>query len=342
MSPLHVQSPESEFNALAALGVAAFAVALFKLLKAIFKKSATARAVAREGVARHIGQTMTMADMIGRKRALREFDAALSTMKAKELPIIKAMMPEAPKILPKSLPSPVASLPITGKRSVRTPMVPKVTFKEAFNDLLTREPRLADSAEEVADLYQNTHAFALAKSAEESLTAAVQRKIAASVETGESAASVSKNIQEMGDFTRSYANTVYRTNLNTAYTAGRFQQAQEPGVRTVLPAMERWSVRDSSLRAGRHQDGGENHAAAHGLVAATTDRIWQTLSPPSGYGCRCGVRLVSVSELRKRGLLDANGAVIRYEPPGFGKFRAHANFGRRRPDLLVYGGGSLT
>ena len=99
----------------------------------------------------------------------------------------------------------------------------------------------------------------------------------------------SKVIQQLGDFTRSYANTVYRTNLNTAYTAGRFQQAQEPGVRTVLPAMERWEIMDSAVRRGRPIDGPkggtkENHAAAHGLVAATTDPIWNRVASPSGYG----------------------------------------------------------
>ena len=308
--PLHVKSPESEFNALADRSTDAFALEFFPMLRAVARGDQAATRRARERIAKVLGQTMTLADFMGRRRALLEFDAAVSR-------------------------EPAASFG-------HSPVVPKVTFSEAYKDLLTREPRLAVNAEEVAELYRETHAFALAKSAEKAITRAVQGAITSSVKSGVSMPSTSKIVQSLGDFTRSYANTVYRTNLNTAYTAGRFQQAQEPGVRTVLPAMERWSVRDSSLRAGRHQDGGENHAAAHGLVAATTDRIWQTLAPPSGYGCRCGVRLVSVSELRKRGLLDANGAVIRYEPPGFGKFRAHANFGRRRPDLLVYGGGSLT
>jgi len=307
--PLHVQSPEKEFVALADRSTDAFAREFFPLLGAVARKDQAQTRRARERVAKVLGETMTLSDFLGRRRALLEFDAALSQM-------------------PSSF--------------VHSPVVPKVSFTEAYKDILSREPRLAANAAEVAELYRKTHAFALAKSAEKAITDSVQKAIGASLRAGKTTPQASAIIQKLGDFTRSYANTVYRTNLNTAYTAGRFQQAQEPGVRTVLPAMERWSVRDSSLRAGRHQDGGENHAAAHGLVAATTDRIWQTLAPPSGYGCRCGVSLVSVSELRKRGLLDANGAVIRYEPPGFGKFRAHANFGRRRPDLLIYGGGSIT
>jgi len=301
----------SEFEAIAAHSTASFAQAFTPLLRAIVGGSHSEIEQARKRVAALIAETMTLADLYGRRRALLEFDAAVS------------------KLAPDDA------------QFAATPVVPNVPFSVAYANLLLRTPRLAESASAVAELYQTTHSFALAKSAEMALTKAVQGYTAQAMTTGIATGTATQTIQALGDFTRSYAQTVYRTNLGTAYTAGRFQQAQEPGVRDVLPALERWSVRDSGVRQGREQDGGENHLAAHGLVAATTDPIWQTLAPPSGYNCRCGVRLVPLPELRRRGLMSGT-TVLRYEPPGFGAFRTHKNFGKRRPDLLIYGGGRLT
>ena len=306
MTHFGLKSPESEFLALADRSTDEFAVAFQSLLRAVVSKDQAAVRRARERVATAIGQTMTLADMFGRRRVLLELDFYT---RQEPLEFMFAA----------------------------SPIVPNVPFSEAFADLLKRDPRLAQTGAEVANLYQTTHSFALAYSAEMEVTQAVQRFIGSAMKKGVPAPKATTIVQELGDFTRSYAGTVYRTNLTTAYTAGRFQQAQEPGVRTVLPAMERWEVMDSGTRAGRKQDNGENHAAANGLVAATIDPIWRTHSPPAGYGCRGGVRMVPLSELRRRGLLDASGNVIRFEPPGFGNYRPHPNFGKMRPDIRLYG-----
>jgi hypothetical protein len=309
--PRSLQSPEAEFKVLAARGTDDFAREFTPLLRAIIAESPSERDRARARLARVIGQTMTLADAYGRRRALLEFDAAVSRL-----------------------------TPEDAVFRYETPVVPNVPFSEAYADILRREPRLAFTAEEVAKLYQEQHAFALAKSADLALTNAVKGHVVKSIMEGTPSLSASAILREMGDFTRSYASTVYTTNLTTAYTAGRFQQAQEPGVREMLPAMERWSVTDSAVRQGREQDHGENHLAAHGLIADTNDRIWQTHATPSGYRCRCGVTMVPLPRLRRLGLMSGT-TVLRYEPPGLGRFRAHANFGRRRPDLAIYGGGSI-
>ncbi|MEJ2435867.1 MAG: phage minor head protein, partial [Pseudolabrys sp.] len=275
------------------------------LLRANARGDDRGRMNAMERVARTIGQTMTLADLFGRRRVWLEIDAA----------------------------------PVGGQPEFvhfeASPVVPHVPFSEAYDDLLRREPRLAENAAEVANLYETKHAFALARSADKELTSAVERFIAKTVQSGKPAPAAAQIIADMGDWTRAYAGTVYRTNLNTAYTAGRFQQAQEPGVREILPAFERYSIHDSAVRQGRPRDGGENHLAASGLVADTRDAVWRRAAPPSGYGCRCGVRLVPRVELRRRGLLEGD-RVLRYEPPGFAAFAPHPNFGRNRPDFDVY------
>jgi len=309
-----------EFLAMAERSTAEFSRSFCSMLRAVARKDSGALLRARERCAQMIGETMTLADLYGRRRLLLEYDAA---------------RPRGETAAEASAPG-FAAAPTLQMFAI-TPIVAAVTFSEAYHDLLSREPRLAETASAVSELYRTKHAFALAKSAEMQITEAVQRFVARAIKEGKPAPTAARMIAELGDFARGYAGTVYRTNLTTAYTAGRFQQAQEPGVRVVLPAMERWSIRDSAVRQGRAEDGGENHLAAAGLIAATTDPIWKTHSPPSSYGCRCGVRMVPLSELRRRGLLKADGTVIRYEPPGFGKFAAHPNFGSRRTDLVIYG-----
>ena len=314
-----LQSPEKEFRLLAARGTDDFAREFTPLLRAIIAESPSERDRARARLARVIGQTMTLADAYGRRRALLEFDAAVSRL-----------------------------TPEDAAFRYETPIVPNIPFSEAYADILRRESRLERTAKGVAKLYQEQHAFALAKSADLALTNAVKGHVVKSIMEGTPSLSASAILREMGDFTRSYASTVYTTNLTTAYTAGRFQQAQEPGVREMLPAMERWSVQSSTTRRGRvgidgprkHPELTENHLAAHGLIADTMDPIWQSHSPPSGYVCLCGVTLVPLPRLRRLGLMSGT-TVLRYEPPGLGKFRAHANFGRRRPDLAIYGGGGI-
>lgn len=306
-----MQSVESEFAKLLERSTEEFARSFLGLLGAVSRGSGVERA--RDRVATVLGQTMTLADLYGRRRVLLEVDDVERRNVATSHAAFAA-----------------------------TPVVPNVPFSEAFKDILSREPRLAANAAEVAKLYQQRHAFALARSAETEITQAVQGFIGKAVEKGVAAPSAAAVVQGLGDFTRSYAQMVYRTNLTTAYTAGRFQQAQEPGVVDVLPAMERTEIMDSSTRAGRKEDGPkdgpkENHAAINGLILATRDARWAQYAPPAGYGCRGSVRMVSRSELSRRGLLTAGGEVIPFFPSGYEAYRPHPNFGKRRADLLIYG-----
>lgn len=313
MSPRRLKSAESEFETLADRSTDDFARQFVSMLRAVVNGDARGLANARDRLARVLAETMTLADLMGRRRLWLEFDAAKVTFEPAEAAAFAA-----------------------------SPVVPNVPFREALSDLVTREPRLANTAKEVADLYTNRHAFALARSAEHSITTAVQGFIERSVITGTPVSKAADIIAELGDFTKGYARMAYRTNLSTAWTAGRMQQAREPAVKVALPAFERFSVLDSALRSGRPQDGPkngvkENHRAAHGLIMGTSDARWSRFAPPSGYGERCGLRLVPIGELRRRGLIE-KGQVIPFEPATLSQFQPHPNFGKTRPDFAIYGG----
>lgn len=201
-----------------------------------------------------------------------------------------------------------------------TPIVPRVTFTEAVEDILTREPRVVPDeipenqrAEWVSSLYTKDHAFAAARSVEDKLTKKIQKIIETAVREGRTAGQTENEIMQEAanqahNWSRAYASTVYRTNTARAYTEGRFEQARDEDVKAVTPAFKFSAIRDDVTR--------HNHAAADGLIASTDDPVWETLKPPLGYNCRCSVRFVSKFELEREGLFQ-DGRVKKFEPPGF-------------------------
>lgn len=86
--------------------------------------------------------------------------------------------------------------------------------------------------------------------------------------------------------------TIYRTNLQSAYMAGRHRQAMEQADRA--PFAQYLAVRDSRTRP--------SHAALHGKVFRLDSPEWSVISPPNGYNCRCRARYMSQDELDERGL----------------------------------------
>lgn len=304
-----VRDPARELNELWRRSAPSVVAKVSGILSAVARGKPTGDAV--EAFAAEMAETMTLADLIGRRRLLLEADAADATQEERETVAFAA-------------------------DSVKG--FPEVPFAEAIADLLNREPRLADSAEEVAALYRlDRNSFALARSAEFAITGRVQRiMLDASLGRTERVAA-RKLIEEAGPFARGYAEVVYRTNLSTAYNAGRFDQARKPGVSEVIAAFERWEIMDSDVRRGRPEDHEENHAAVHGLVAAVEDPIWETHSAPAGYNCRGGQRFMSKRDVKALGLLKADGTVERRLPANLAAYRPHANFGSS-PFARVYRG----
>lgn len=306
-----VRSPLDELDALWSRNAAEFDLAIRAMFAALAKRATNRDAdvdATEDRVARVIGRAAGLSDLLGRRRAVLEFRAA------KRRAVFATV----------AAPDEVAALP-------------HVEFIEAMRDILARTPEIRRTAEEVANLYETQHGFAMARSTRIALTRKVQRMIGTFIREGTTVPKASELIARAGDFTKSYAEVVYRTNLNTAYTAGRFQQAADPDILDVMPAFEYLSQNDSNVRRGRKKDRGENHYAANGLIAATTDPIWDSHSPPSGYNCRCTIRLVSRFELERRGLYR-DGRVIAHRPASLGQFQAHPNFGGGRPDRAIYFG----
>lgn len=207
----------------------------------------------------------------------------------------------------------------------RTPISTDLPFREAIENLVKREPRLAQSAAEVAKLYSEGKVFAMAKSASEKLTERVQDAIAAIIREGRGGAMSQREIRQIAveeshDWTIAYADTVYETNLSTVYNEGRLAQAKDPDVRQVILALEVVGVSDSSER--------KNHSYARGLIAEQDSPVWTKgrAKPPFGFRCRHGLILVSRFTLERRGLTKPDDQGVYYYPPNFDKFKPDEGF----------------
>jgi len=101
--------------------------------------------------------------------------------------------------------------------------------------------------------------------------------------------------------------TIYRTNLQSAYMAGRHRQALEQ--RDRAPWAQYLAVMDQRTRPA--------HGSLHGKVFALESAAWSVVSPPNGYNCRCRARYFSDQELADRGLKPAlDVQLLERDPPG--------------------------
>ncbi|MCU0724012.1 MAG: phage head morphogenesis protein [Planctomycetes bacterium] len=216
--------------------------------------------------------------------------------------------------------------------------LPDVPYHEAVADVLAREPRLAPGYRAVQTLYNEEHAFAVARSAEEALTKRIQAALTRALAKGTPVSGAVRSLRgvaaamgaDMGDWTRAYAETVFRTNMATAYSAGRFSQMAEPAVRRAIAALRFDGPNDSDARP--------NHVAALGLIAAPEDPVWNACAPPLGYNCRHGLSFVSWPEARAARLVLPDGTIRRaVVPRGAGPDLGFKHV--HRPDIAVYAGG---
>ncbi len=86
--------------------------------------------------------------------------------------------------------------------------------------------------------------------------------------------------------------TIYRTNLQSAYLAGRYRQMMDNVA--DRPYWQYVAVMDERTRPA--------HAAMNGLVFPYDDPFWEHFFPPNGFNCRCTVRARSEADIKAAGL----------------------------------------
>lgn len=115
---------------------------------------------------------------------------------------------------------------------------------------------------------------------------------------------INEYIEEKGytGLTPYRADNIFRTNIQTAYNAGRYRQQTSPAVVKSRPVLIYSAVNDKRTRPA--------HRAMHGVARYADDPFWDTWYPPNGYRCRCSVRSASMRQVEKWGVKIETG-----EPP---------------------------
>ena len=84
--------------------------------------------------------------------------------------------------------------------------------------------------------------------------------------------------------------TIYRTNMQSAYSVGRYEQMME-----VADSRPYWCY--MAIMDGRTRPG---HAAMNGMTYRYDDPIWSEWYPPNGFNCRCYVKTLSARQVSDR------------------------------------------
>ena len=90
------------------------------------------------------------------------------------------------------------------------------------------------------------------------------------------------------------AENIFRTNIQTAYNVGHYEQMTDPGVMKLRPYWQYDAVNDAHTRP--------SHLAMDGRVFPADSEVWNTWFPPNGFRCRCTVKTLSKRQVEARGL----------------------------------------
>ncbi|MFK5194155.1 phage minor head protein [Glaesserella parasuis] len=87
-------------------------------------------------------------------------------------------------------------------------------------------------------------------------------------------------------------NTIYRTNMQQAYSAARYQRYMDN--LDNRPYWQYSAVGDKRTRPA--------HQALNGKIYRYDDPFWATFYPPNGFNCRCTVIALSERDLKRKGI----------------------------------------
>ncbi|MGN0014015.1 MAG: phage minor head protein [Candidatus Gastranaerophilaceae bacterium] len=85
---------------------------------------------------------------------------------------------------------------------------------------------------------------------------------------------------------------IFQCNMHSAYAVGRYKSQMEKS--DVAPYFQYSAILDGKTRP--------EHKAMHGKVFRYDDPIWNTMYPPNGWHCRCTVKQLTKSDVRRKGL----------------------------------------
>lgn len=152
------------------------------------------------------------------------------------------------------------------------------------------------------DIWEGQHAraFAVAGATKDELLVDLREAVRGALEDGETLEQFRKRFDAIAK-SHGWAynggrnwrtRTIYKTNMRTAYNAGRYQQMQ-----AVKRRRPYWQYKHADFVKEPRPE----HLAWDGLVLPADDPWWDTHFPQNGWGCECSVRALSERDLKRLG-----------------------------------------
>jgi SPP1 gp7 family putative phage head morphogenesis protein len=179
-------------------------------------------------------------------------------------------------------------------------------FRAAVEFLKKKSPLTAETYQAVSDA---ARARAFTVSGYSSLTV-LQQFLDELTDACENGTTKAAFTEQMNDFLARngyeglnpfHADVIFRTNMQTAYSAGHYKSMADPAVKKLRPYWKYVTAGDGNVR--------ETHAAMEGRIYAADDPIWDVWYPPNGFRCRCSV----VSLTKKQ--VERSGTPVSTSPP---------------------------
>nr|DAS44171.1 MAG TPA: minor capsid component [Caudoviricetes sp.] len=193
------------------------------------------------------------------------------------------------------------------------------------------------SLEATSSIYQrfaqNAQALGINQARVASLTETVSKAVAIS---GASAASAQAALMRFGvialrnekGISPRCLNTTYRVNMQTAYSAARYQRMRDNV--DNRPYWQYSAVGDERTRPA--------HLALNGKIYRYDDPFWVTFYPPNGFNCRCSVIALGERDLQRRGMDkpdDSSEFLVEVERPADKAGNREKTIGFKLPDGTV-------
>lgn len=216
-----------------------------------------------------------------------------------------------------------------------------MTFEEAVDYFKERVPVTPEQFYKIAAEYRSL-AFTVSGYTKAQVLKRFYDEILTAIEEGLTMATFRENMNDFLEaegyegLTPLQADNIFRTNVQTAYNVGHYEQMTSPTVKKLRPYWQYDAVNDSDTR--------RSHLAMDGRVFMADDPIWDTWFPPNGFRCRCTVKTLSKRQVEERGLsvetkapqaaqLDDGRFVSIMPDPHFATNPAKVRF---RPDMKDY------
>lgn len=195
--------------------------------------------------------------------------------------------------------------------------LPEVTPNEAIAFWTDRQPVLKTdpSINFVPDLYER-RAWSVARVFRQNLVEQIKGHVDNILTEGITQREFAKQVNDLlrelqaETLTPAHLETVYRTNVNTAYNAGLWREMENPLMAEEFPFFEYFNPDDARSRT--------THADMDEVWAPKFHEVWTRWWPPNGYNCRCQIRSISRKEAESRGMFDREPVIPNVQPdPGF-------------------------